>query len=92
MRHIKGERLFLELNASQVRRRLKGHGFGVRKIESAGTGRAVIIHTATGEHIAQLAQLGTVRESHAFLLAEFQRPRSVYPTPGDASATRVRAG
>ena len=32
----------------------KGHGFGVRRIESAGKGRAVIIHTATGIHLRQL--------------------------------------
>ena len=57
MRHIKGERLYVELNASQVRRRLKGHGFGVRKVEAAGTHQAVIIHTATGEHLRALEAL-----------------------------------
>ena len=57
MRHIKGERLYVELNASQVRRRLKGHGFGVRKVESAAAHRAVIIHTATGEHLRALEAL-----------------------------------
>lgn len=57
MKEIKGDRLYVELNASQVRRRLKGHGFGVRKVESAGTHRAVIIHTATGQHLRELEQL-----------------------------------
>ena len=42
------------LGASQVRRRLKGHGFGVRKVYSDGKNRAVIIHTATGEHLREL--------------------------------------
>jgi hypothetical protein len=54
---IKGDRLYLELSASQVRRRLKGHGFGVRKVESAGKNRAVIIHTATGQHRRELEAL-----------------------------------
>ncbi len=57
MKQVKGDRLFVELNASQVRRRLKGHGFGVRKVETAGVGRAVIIHTATGEHLRALQAL-----------------------------------
>jgi len=33
---------------------LKGLGFGVRKVESAGRNEAVIIHTATGEHRREL--------------------------------------
>jgi hypothetical protein len=56
-RIVKGFRLQVELGAAQVRRRLKGHGFGVRKVESAGRKRAVIIHTATGEHLRELRQL-----------------------------------
>lgn len=54
MTNIKGYRLFVNLGASQVRRRLKGVGFGVRKVETAGKGQAVIIHTATGEHRRKL--------------------------------------
>jgi len=54
---VKGYRLYVELNASQVRRRLKGHGLGVRKVETAGSHRAVIIHTATGQHLRQLEAL-----------------------------------
>lgn len=57
MNTIKGERLYVELGASQVRRRLRGHGFGVRKIETAGRQRAVIIHTATGQHLRELEAL-----------------------------------
>lgn len=49
--------LYVALSASEVRRRLKGHGFGVRRIESAGKGRAVIVHTATGKHLRQLESL-----------------------------------
>jgi hypothetical protein len=51
------DRLYVGLGASQVRRRLKGHGFGVKKVETAGKSRAVIIHTATGEHLRQLEAL-----------------------------------
>jgi hypothetical protein len=64
MKTVKGYRLIVELNPSQVRRRLKGHGFGVRKVESAGSRRAVIIHTATGEHRRALEALfgGVIEE------------------------------
>ncbi len=52
-----GDRLYVALGASKTRRRLKGHGFGVKKVETAGKKRAVIIHTATGEHLRQLESL-----------------------------------
>ena len=54
MNDIKGEKLYVALGASQVRRRLKGHGFGVRKVYCDGKNQAVIIHTATGEHLREL--------------------------------------
>ncbi|HKD37757.1 MAG TPA: hypothetical protein VKB78_13190 [Pirellulales bacterium] len=54
MSDIRGYRLYVKLGASQVRRRLKGIGCGVRKVETAGTGRAVVIHTATGDHRRRL--------------------------------------
>jgi hypothetical protein len=54
MTGMKGDRLYVKLGPSQVRRRLKGLGFGVRKVESAGRGEAVIIHTATGQHLREL--------------------------------------
>jgi DNA transformation protein and related proteins len=57
MGEVKGERLHVELGASQVRRRLKGHGFGVRKVHSDGKNRALIIHTATGDHLRDLKAL-----------------------------------
>jgi DNA transformation protein len=50
----KGDKLFVNLGASQVRRRLKGFGHGVRKVQTAGRDRAVIIHTATGRHLHEL--------------------------------------
>jgi hypothetical protein len=54
MKQLKGERLHVKLSASQVRQRLKGHGYGVRKVCSAGRQEAVIIHTATGAHRREL--------------------------------------
>lgn len=54
MKEIKGERFYVRLGASQARKRLRGVGFGVRKVETAGTGRALIIHTATGDHLREL--------------------------------------
>jgi len=50
----KGDHLYVNLAASEVRRRLKGFGHGVKKIQSAGKGRAVVIHTATGQHLEEL--------------------------------------
>ncbi|NLS93374.1 MAG: hypothetical protein GXX96_14550 [Planctomycetaceae bacterium] len=57
MADIKGERLYVRLGPSQVRKRLRGVGYGVRRVESAGTGRALIIHTATGGHLEELRAL-----------------------------------
>jgi len=51
---IKGEKLFVNLGASQARRRLKGFGHGVRKVETAGRTRAVVIHTAYGHSLREL--------------------------------------
>jgi hypothetical protein len=60
----KGARLYVDLSASQVRRRLKKFGHGVRKVQSAGRGRAVVIHTATGQHLEELeAVFGDVEVS-----------------------------
>ena len=55
--NLKGDRLFVNLSASQTRRRLKGHGFGVRKVHSDGRNQAVIIHTAAGQHRDELHAL-----------------------------------
>ena len=46
----KGDRLLVNASATETRRRLKGFGHGVRKVQSAGRKRAVVIHTATGQH------------------------------------------
>jgi hypothetical protein len=54
----------VNLSASQVRRRIKGFGHGVRKVQSAGKNRAIVIHTATGQHLEELmAVLGDVTVS-----------------------------
>lgn len=50
----KGDRLLVNVGASEARRRLKGFGHGVRKVQSAGRQRSVIIHTATGVHLQEL--------------------------------------
>ena len=52
-----GEWLYVEVSASEARRRLKGRGFGVRRIETAGKNRAAILHTAVGIHLRQLESL-----------------------------------
>lgn len=57
MKQFKGERLYVRLGAAQVRKRLKGLGYGVKKVESAGRGRAAIVHTATGQHRRELLAL-----------------------------------
>lgn len=49
--------LCVNLSASQTRKRLKGHGFGVRKVQAADRNQAVIVHTATREHLLDLKAL-----------------------------------
>lgn len=82
MHAIKGQRLHVMLGASQVRRRLKGLGYGVRKVESAGRGEAVIIHTATGQHLRELQAIFQD-------VLERAKPEDSAPAPveeGDTSA------
>ena len=57
MTHIKGYRLYVNLGAAQTRRRLKGVGYGVRRVETAGKQRAAIVHTATGKNLEALRSL-----------------------------------
>ncbi len=57
MTNIKGQHLYVNLSSSQVRQRLKGFGHGVRKIQSAGKNRSLIIHTATGDHFEELKEV-----------------------------------
>jgi DNA transformation protein len=68
MAEIKGDKLFVNLGPSQARRRLKGFGHGVRKVQSAGRHRAVIIHTATEGHLRELeakfADVGFAHSEH----------------------------
>lgn len=47
-------KLLVNLGASQTRRRLKGFGHGVRRVATDGKNRAVIFHTATGQHLQEL--------------------------------------
>ncbi len=49
--------LNVNLSASQTRKRLKGYGFGVRKVAATDRSQAAIIHTATGEHLRDLEAL-----------------------------------
>lgn len=57
MTKAKSDKLYVNLSASQARKRLKGHGFGVKRVESAGRNQAVIFHTATGQHLQELKAL-----------------------------------
>jgi urease gamma subunit len=50
-------KLYVNLSASQARKRLKGRGFGVRKVEATGDHQSVIVHTATGGHLRDLESL-----------------------------------
>ena len=50
----KGSHLYVNVGASQARKRLKGFGHGVRKIQSVGRNQSVVIHTATGRHFEEL--------------------------------------
>ena len=82
MPEIKGYKLYVNLGASQTRRRLKGFGHGVRKVATAGRNRAVIIHTATGQHLraleAKFADVGSADFEHRLKsnsVEENQEPR-----------------
>jgi hypothetical protein len=50
----RGDKLYVNLSSSQARKRLKGFGHGVRKVQSVGKNQAAIIHTATGRHLDEL--------------------------------------
>ncbi len=53
----KGSHLFVNLSPSQARKRVKGFGHGVKKVQSAGRNQALLIHTATGQHLEELEAL-----------------------------------
>jgi len=85
----KGNRLYVNLSASQTRRRLKGFGHGVRKVQSAGRNQALVIHTATGGHLAELqAQFADVGYSHA--ASQLSEPIENLANLGPASAAWLR--
>lgn len=89
MAEPKGDKLYVNLSAAQTRRRLKGFGHGVRKIQSGGKNQAVIIHTATGTHLDQLkAKFADVgySESSADLGQPIENLRNI----GPASARWLR--
>jgi DNA transformation protein and related proteins len=85
----KGDKLFANLGASQARRRLKGFGHGVRKVQSAGRNRAAITHTATGQHLKELQALFTdVGFSNSE--SELNEPIDNLPNIGATSASWLR--
>ena len=49
--------LYVTLNASQTRKRLQGHGLGVRKVAATDRNQSVILHTVTGRHLRDLEAL-----------------------------------
>lgn len=49
--------LQVNLSASQTRKRLKGHGFGVKNVQACDRNQSIITHTATGEHLRELTSL-----------------------------------
>lgn len=85
----KGDRLYVNLGASQTRRRLKGFGHGVRQVQAAGRNQALIIHTATGRHLAELeAQFADVGYSQ--LAGDLSEPIENLANLGPASAAWLR--
>lgn len=85
----KGDKLFVNIGPSQARRRLKGFGHGVRKIQSAGRNQAVIIHTAIGRHLDQLkAQFADVGFSMSE--SDLEEPIDNLPNLGPTSAAWLR--
>lgn len=79
----KGSHLYVNVGPSEARRRLKGFGHGVRKIQSAGRNQAVVIHTATGQHLTELeakfADVGFA-ESESGLSSPIENLRNLGPT------------
>ncbi|MEZ6068401.1 MAG: TfoX/Sxy family DNA transformation protein [Planctomycetaceae bacterium] len=52
-----GDRLYVNVSATETRRRLAGRGLGVRKVHSHGRNQATILHTAVGKHLQSLTRL-----------------------------------
>jgi DNA transformation protein len=53
----KGDHLYVNLGVSQAKKRLRGFGHGVRKVQTAGRHQALIIHTALGRNLLELQAL-----------------------------------
>lgn len=77
--------MFVNVGPSEARRRLKGFGHGVRKVQTAGRKQAVIIHTATGQHLEELrakfADVGHASDEHG-LSEPIENLRNLGPTSG----------
>jgi DNA transformation protein and related proteins len=85
----KGDKLFVNVGPSEARRRLKGFGHGVRKVQSAGRNQAVIIHTATGRHLRELeAKFADVGFSSR---EDLDEPIENLPNIGPTSVAWLRA-
>ncbi len=79
----KGSKHYVNLGPSQAKRRLKGFGHGVRKVQCAGRNQSVIIHTATGRHLAELeAKFADVgfSSTESGLLEPIENLRNLGPT------------
>jgi DNA transformation protein len=85
----KGDKLFVNLGASQTRRRLVAFGHGVRKVQTNGRNRAVVIHTAYGRSLAELkakfADVGYSESEH-----DLEEPIENLRNVGAASAVWLR--
>jgi DNA transformation protein len=84
MAEPRGDKLFVNLGASQTRRRLKGFGHGVRKVQTAGRGQAVIIHTAQGKNLREL-QLKFADVGYASHESDLGRPLGDLKNVGPSS-------
>ena len=82
-------KLFISLSASQTRKRLKGHGFGVRRVEATDRNQSVIFHTATGQHLRELQALFS-DVATATSLNELETPIEQLKNLGPASAAWLR--
>ena len=85
----KGQKLYVNLGASQTRRRVKGFGHGVRQVQSAGRNRATIIHTATGRHLRELESLFT-DVGFSNIETDLSEPIDNLPNIGPSSASWLR--
>ena len=81
--------LYVNLSASQVRKRLKGYGFGVKDIQASDRNQALIIHTATGDHLRDLQALFSDTASSSSS-DELQTPLENLPNFGPTTSRWLR--